>query len=141
MKPLFANWRNFLKEGKSMDTKQVVKVVLYKDNKVLLVKSAHGEFKNQWDLPGGHVQENESIIDALKREVKEETNLELIQIETLNYSHNNKKFYKSKLPKGKIKLSSEHNKHALFTSEQTKNINNIASYFVRAIIKTFQDSK
>lgn len=33
------------------------------------------------NLPGGHVENNETLIESVKREVKEETNLNLIKVE------------------------------------------------------------
>ena len=44
--------------------------------------------KNDWpglNLPGGHVEVNESINDSVIREIKEETNLTLIDLEFVNY--------------------------------------------------------
>lgn len=44
--------------------------------------------KNDWpglNLPGGHVEVNESIKDSVIREIKEETNLTLIDLEFVNY--------------------------------------------------------
>ncbi len=45
---------------------------LVKDNKVLLVH--HKKF-NKWTPPGGHIEENETPADAVIREWKEETSL------------------------------------------------------------------
>lgn len=41
-------------------------------NGFLLTKTSRG-----WELPGGHIEENEEIIDALKREVSEEVGLNI----------------------------------------------------------------
>jgi len=53
-------------------------VIEYK-NKFLAVKRAKGSdnFPNLWAFPGGRVEINETIIETIKREVYEETSLEL----------------------------------------------------------------
>ena len=45
-----------------------VKIMLRYEDKVLMVKHKDGSF----GFPGGHVERNESLIGALKRELKEE---------------------------------------------------------------------
>ena len=44
-----------------------------KTNKVLLLKRNDGN--NVWEIPGGKRENNEDIVDALRREVQEETGL------------------------------------------------------------------
>lgn len=44
---------------------------------VLLIKRKHAPFRNQYAFPGGFVDFEESINDAVLREVKEETNINL----------------------------------------------------------------
>ena len=51
--------------------------------KVLLVKRKEWPFKGYWAIPGGFVRMHESLEDAAKRELKEETNVKDIYLEQL----------------------------------------------------------
>ncbi|MDV6169036.1 NUDIX domain-containing protein [Flavobacterium sp. DG1-102-2] len=50
---------------------------------VLLIRQKFGSDEAYWALPGGLVQDNESLIDAVKRELKEETNVAVSYMEQL----------------------------------------------------------
>jgi 8-oxo-dGTP diphosphatase len=51
--------------------------VYVKDGKLLLLKRNVEPFKGFWHVVGGHVEENESLKEAVKREFKEETGLDV----------------------------------------------------------------
>ena len=51
--------------------------IIISDGKVLLIKRGTEPFKGFWATPGGHIDWDETIEEAIKREVKEETNLEV----------------------------------------------------------------
>lgn len=51
--------------------------------KVLLVERKSPPFKGQWALPGGFVHMNESLEDAVSRELREETSVEITHLEQL----------------------------------------------------------
>jgi len=51
--------------------------VIVKDNKVLLIKRAGDPGRGLWSIPGGLVELGEKIKDAVRREVKEETGLDV----------------------------------------------------------------
>ncbi len=43
------------------------------NNRLLVIKKNAGPYINRYDLPGGNLEEKESLSEALKREVLEET--------------------------------------------------------------------
>jgi 8-oxo-dGTP diphosphatase len=51
--------------------------------KVLLIKRDNPPFEGQWALPGGYVNVTESLEEAARRELQEETGLELSYLEQL----------------------------------------------------------
>ncbi len=55
--------------------KVAVKAMIVNDGKVLITRS---EGDTLWDLPGGRINEGESLEEAISREVKEELGIEII---------------------------------------------------------------
>ncbi|HEU0117244.1 MAG TPA: NUDIX hydrolase [Alphaproteobacteria bacterium] len=54
-----------------------VGVVIWRDDKILLVKRGHEPRKGEWGLPGGVQQLGETIMHAAVREAREETGLDI----------------------------------------------------------------
>src|SRR6476660_9745645 len=64
--------------------------VVVRDGKALIVKRAHEPRKGEWSLPGGLLELGESLQDAVRREIKEETALDVTVgpiIETFDRVH------------------------------------------------------
>jgi 8-oxo-dGTP diphosphatase len=54
-----------------------VGAVVVRDGKALVIKRAHEPRKGEWSLPGGLLELGESLQDAVRREIKEETSLDI----------------------------------------------------------------
>ena len=58
----------------------VILRIVNAEKRVLLIKRKHPPFKDHWALPGGFVDEGETLEQAAFRELKEETNITAISI-------------------------------------------------------------
>ena len=113
--------KDFIKKDKSHNQKRVkltIMCMVYKDDGSFLVLN---RLKKDWPgltFPGGHVEDNELIIEAVIREMKEETGLTVRNIEPRGYFEWNEfgdnvrhlaMLYRSKDFSGELKKSSEGN--------------------------------
>lgn len=64
-------------------TVDVVVVSRSVEPKVLLIRRKHEPFANAWAIPGGFVDEGESLEQAARRELLEETNVEVDKLEQI----------------------------------------------------------
>jgi colanic acid biosynthesis protein WcaH len=116
-----------------------VEAVIISDKRLLLLKRNNEPVKGEWWFPGGRIQKGESLEDTLRREVKEETGLEISSYKLINvYSrvfperHDITIAYLCKCKKGIVKLNSEHSEY-IFFREMPNNLH-------PCIQKTIQES-
>lgn len=60
-----------------MDPRPSCHAVIWEADNVLLVRRAGEPFRGWWGLPGGAVELGETVVEALRREVWEETGLQV----------------------------------------------------------------
>ncbi len=67
----------------------VIGVIVNERGEVLVGKKVAqaSRFPGLWHIPGGHVEQNESHEDAVRREMKEETNLDVEIIEKIGEAY------------------------------------------------------
>ena len=121
-------------------------IVKYKDKILLLKRNSKMEMHpNRWSFPGGKVIAGETVLEALKREIKEETNLEILDAK--RYISD----YTFTRPSGKntigfcflvnsntnnVKLSKEFTEFAWISPEEIENYN-IIPYLKDEVKKAF----
>ncbi len=64
---------------KDSELTRVVCVSKYKDNFVF----SYNKKRNGWEIPGGHIEDGETWMDAAKREMYEETGAKKIEVEPI----------------------------------------------------------
>lgn len=78
---------------------KVVAIILFKKKKILISSRPENKsFEFFWEFPGGKVKENESLKQALKREIKEELSID-IEIEDLFFFKKYDSFIENRLIK------------------------------------------
>ena len=106
-------------EADEKDTDQVgLVVVLNSQERALILKRSDevGYAARRWSIPGGHIQEDESREEGAIRETKEETNLNVSNLEhirTVDRLH----FYVAHGYDGNLKINFEHTDTAWVTHE------------------------
>jgi len=104
-----------------------IKAIIIDDNKVLCLKNE----RNEWDFPGGKIDFNEDIEECLKREIKEETNLSVNNLnilKPLNLKFNSVSvfilLYSAKIYcDSPIIISYEHSEYNFFSKSEIMNLN------------------
>jgi len=118
--------------------------IIKKDNKILFLKrfSYDRSFPNIYCLPGGKVDGGEEIKTALYREVKEETDLDVISDEYIGYHEfsNETTNYEMHMficeVKGDIKISYEHECYEYLNFEE--NLDKIGINTIEALKKYYK---
>lgn len=73
-----------------MKTINVVAAVIMKKGKVFATQRGYGEFKDGWEFPAGKVEAGESPEEALRREIREELEVDVNVgdlIDTIEYDY------------------------------------------------------
>lgn len=73
-----------------MKTIRVVAAVIRSEDKIFATARGYGEFKGQWEFPGGKIEAGETPEEALAREIKEELETEIkvgSLIHTIDYDY------------------------------------------------------
>lgn len=69
---------------------RVVAAIIKEQDKIYATQRGYGPLKGMWEFPGGKIELNETKEEALKREIKEELDVEIIidkQIATIEYAY------------------------------------------------------
>jgi 8-oxo-dGTP diphosphatase len=130
--------------------KIIVAGIVLKDNKVLIIQRSADEesYPNLWELPSGKRELLETSEDAVIREVKEETNLEVKVTKPVSiFEFKNEKpteirdstqiNFLVEYVSGEVKLSNEHQNFAWITKGELKNYN-ASDTVKKAILKAFE---
>lgn len=73
-----------------MKTIRVAAAVIREGNAVFATARGYGEYKGQWEFPGGKIEPGETPQEALKREIREELAFEILVgklIDTIEYDY------------------------------------------------------
>jgi len=145
MKVLLENWRQFLNENKKpLFKKAKIKryidlglfaegenmligagvVIFDEDGKVLIMLRPQtvSWAPGKWALPGGHIEEGETPLEAAVREVEEESELKISNVKEFLTSDNGEvKYFVSNQYEGTVTIDREHDDFAWVYPEEITN--------------------
>jgi 8-oxo-dGTP diphosphatase len=133
-----------------MELQVGVKILLKnKDGKYLVVRRSpkiYPEVGAKWDIVGGRINPGISLIENLKREVKEETNLEIRSEPKLISAQDILRVEGKHIVRltyigdadGEVKLSEEHEEYQWLSLEEIKKLEPMDKYF-KEILEKFYD--
>ena len=104
-----------------------IKAIIIDKNRVLCLKNE----RNEWDFAGGKINFNEDVEESLRREVKEETNLNIKKLnilKPLNLKFNDVSvfvlLYSAEIScQSPILISYEHSEYNFFSKSEIMNLN------------------
>lgn len=111
--------------------------VILHDGKVLIIQRSKDDdnYPGLWEMPSGKKEDLETVQDAVRREVEEETGIEVEVVKILSvFNYKNEKeneirdatqinFLVKPSASPEVKLSSEHDNYAWITKEEIDNYN------------------
>jgi colanic acid biosynthesis protein WcaH len=117
-----------------------VEALIVIDGALLFLRRNNEPAKGEWWFPGGRMRKDESLEEALRREIKEETGLEITAYRFINvYSrvfperHDITITYLCRCKKGNIRLNDEHSEYGFFKKRPAE--------LNAFLVKTVKDSK
>ncbi|KAF5071770.1 NUDIX domain protein [anaerobic digester metagenome] len=131
-----------------------VKAVIVKDEKVLVLSRSQNEMngsymnnQQKWDLPGGGLHFYEHAQDGLRREIKEETNLEVFVGEPVslfdvikNHIHLCIFTYTCRWKSGSVVLSEEHDAFVWMTRDEVA-LSTLPNWMKRDLVRALDRDK
>ena len=75
-----------------MKTIEVVAAIIQHNNEIFTTRRGYGKFENMWEFPGGKMEMAETRGEALRREIKEELELDIYiskYLTTVDYDYPN----------------------------------------------------
>ena len=67
-----------------MKTVRVVAAVIRDNNRIFATQRGYGDLKGGWEFPGGKIEKGETPQEALKREICEELDTEILVVELID---------------------------------------------------------
>ncbi|MFC1654079.1 nucleoside triphosphatase NudI [Patescibacteria group bacterium] len=115
--------------------------IFNREGKILICRQPEGRgvFPGQWAVPGGGIDEGETMTEALKREIKEEVGLEIGDIKPLFFSDDVREKFKDgektsdvymiylrftcRTESTEVRLNKEHDDYVWVTREEIRKYN------------------
>lgn len=82
--------RNIQRKMSDRKNIKVVDAIIRDGDKILATQRGYGEFKGDWEFPGGKIEEGETPQEALVREIQEELETEIVVgelVDTIEYDY------------------------------------------------------